>query len=149
MDQEIIFEVLLQCGINEELIMNRYHLALVIERSKQRYKGLRFEHVLIPLGICLATLLSVLAADFRDYLGFSAAVWESFALTVCILAALATGCLFILWIIKACRYKEKDSLEIVDDVIREMENDRKKLLEKESDKIPEVRADEKADIRSP
>ncbi len=114
-------------GINEELTMNRYHLALVIERMKQKPKGPRFEHVIIPLGIFLATLLSILPSDFRDYLGYEAAFWESMAVIIAILSASATIILFALWLRNEICRKEKTSLEMVDEVIKEMENDRKKV----------------------
>ncbi len=114
-------------GINEELTMNRYHLALVIERMKQKPKGPRFEHVIIPLGIFLATLLSILPSDFRDYLGLEAAVWESMAVIIAILSASATIILFVLWLRNEIGQKEKTSLEIVDELIKEMENDHLKV----------------------
>ncbi len=68
---------MLHAGIDENMLMNKWHLILVIERLRYRSRIPKPEDALPWGGIFLALLLALIPADFQDFAGFPAAVWEA------------------------------------------------------------------------
>jgi hypothetical protein len=115
-------------GTNEVFHINRYHLLLVLERfEKQKARFPLFEHVMIPFSVLIPTLVTLLTADFKNSLGLSANVWQMFILTVMVLSSLITAVFLGLWARNRGRCKLKTPDEIIEEIIKEMEN-QKRLL---------------------
>ncbi len=115
-------------GTNEVLHITRYHLLLVLERlEKQKPKFPLFEHAMIPFSVLIPTLVAILTADFKDSLGLSVDVWQMFILTVMVLSALITVVFLGLWARNRGCCKPKTPDEIVEEIIKEMEHQKRVL----------------------
>lgn len=115
-------------GINEIITLNKYHLLLVLDRmQKQKPKAPSFETAMIPFGVLVAMIVSLLTSSFKDFAGIKADVWQMLVLAVVILSGLATAILFGLWLRNRVCYKEKTPDEIVQEIVQEMENDRERF----------------------
>jgi hypothetical protein len=121
------FKSLHHSGISEWLHMNKWQFLLVIERLQRKPKAPRLEHVAIPFGIFLALLLAILPVDFKYYLGIDAQVWQSITLVFTILSALVTVVLFVMWLTNTIHNKKQTPEDILNEVIRGMEAEQKKL----------------------
>jgi hypothetical protein len=109
-------------GITEILHMNKYHFLLILEKYQdQKPKAPRFEHVMIPFGILLTTLIPFFTSDFRDTLGLSANIWQSLTLMILILSLVTTIVLSALCLKNQLGYKQKSSEDICNEVIKQME----------------------------
>lgn len=114
-------------GPLEVVQMNKYHFQLVITRLLAKPKGPRLEHVMIPIGIFFATLLTLLPADFQDYLGIAAAVWHAVALIVCGFSLIASVGLGWWWLRYTRKHPEKTDEEIYEDICKDIQKDKEKL----------------------
>jgi hypothetical protein len=119
-------------GPDETVKMNKYHLLWVIRRLRDRQRGPSFEQVLIPATLGLGLLVALLPAEFQDYANVEAAVWEALIILSTGCALLVAAFLFVWW--SACRINSppKTEEEIYEEIITEMEKDRKRLTEIES-----------------
>ena len=107
---------------NEVLHINKYHLLLVLERlEKQKLKFPLLEHVMIPFGVLIPTLVAFLTADFKNSLGLGAHVWQMFILTIMVLSTLVTAVFLGLWVRNRIRHKPTTPDKIVEEIIKEME----------------------------
>ncbi len=111
----------------EVVSMNKYHLLWVLERLGQKPKWPKLEHVLIPLALFIGTLLTLLPADFQDYLGVKAAIWEAITLLIVWLSAACTVILFIWWLGCSIKFKKQSTLEILSEILDQMADDNKRL----------------------
>lgn len=91
--------------------------------SQPRY---RLEHVLMPFAMFLGLLMALLPADFKDYMGLSAAVWQAIAIILAIVTALATIVLFFCWVWGKWRHPRKSADELVQELIDQIEQDQAK-----------------------
>lgn len=115
-------------GTNEVFHITRYHLLLVLERfEKQKPRFPLFEHVMIPFSVLIPTLVTLLTADFKNSLGVSADVWQMFIFTVMVLSALITAVFLGLWARNRGLSKSKTPDEIVEEIIKEMEHQKRVL----------------------
>ena len=106
--------------------MNKFHFLWVIERILKR-KGPSIEHVGLPFALFAGVLFTLLPADFQDYGGISAAVWESMALIAVIVTGAITIVMFVWWVLTKIRYGNKTPEDILEDVISEMATDLDRL----------------------
>ncbi len=114
-------------GIAEELTINKYHLIWVISRLQGGPRRPRLEHVVIPLALFLGLLLALLPADFQNYIGLNAEIWEAIAIILTTVSGIATITLFIWWIINITRNPPKTPEECYDEIIKQMTQDRERL----------------------
>ncbi len=117
---------------DEGLLMNKWHLIRVIARLQSRSKGPRLEHAIIPLALFLGLILALLPADFQNYLGIKAELWEAIALILTVLSGVATAAMFIWWTIDIVKNPPKTPEDCYEEIIEEMAQDRKRLAEIEA-----------------
>ena len=105
---------------SENIVMNKYHLALVLERYHKRDSP-TLEHVFIPLIAFIGTLLAALPADFKDFMSISKHTWEAFVMLLLVGFGIATLYLGGKWIKNSAKNPAKSPEEIIDEIMREME----------------------------
>jgi len=115
-------------SINEMINVNKYQVMLLIDRLLKKPKLPQLEHVAVPLGFCLATLLSLFTSEFKDFIGISASDWHGLTFSIFVLSAGLTIILFFMWLYKEIREKKKTPEEMVNDMIKQIECDKEKLL---------------------
>ena len=120
-------ESILHTDVSEKIEMNKYHLLWVMERLSKKSKGPHLEHVAIFAAMLLGVLFTLLPADFGDYLGRPAAVWEALATGVTVFAGLATLFLFIWWVVNKCKERTQTPEDVVNEIIDQMAKDRERL----------------------
>jgi hypothetical protein len=112
-------------SINEMIKMNKYQVLLLVERLLKKPKPPQLEHVAIPLGLCLAFLLSLFTSDFKDFLGVKASDWHGFTFFLFWTTAGIAAIMFLVWLFQ--RRKNKTPEEIVNDLIQQIECDYERL----------------------
>ncbi len=115
-------------SVNEMINVNKYQVMLLIERLLRKPKPPQLEHVAIPLGLCLATLLSLFTSQFRDFIGISSSDWHGLTFSIFVLTAGLTVFLFGMWLYRTIFEKKKTPESMVNDMIKEIELDKEKLL---------------------
>ncbi len=113
----------------ERLVMNKYHLLLVIDRLMKKPKGPALEHVFIPFALFMGSLLSLVPKDFQDYWGMSGATWQAVAFIIVIMSGSATIGLFIWWLVCAIKYPRQTSDQIFDDICDQIAKDRERAIQ--------------------
>lgn len=105
-------------------MLNKYHLTLILDRMAKKGRMPRYEDAWPWAGTFVALLLSLLPADFRDFLGIGAAVWQAIAI---ILAFATFGWTVVLLMKAYCSHKERDKTpeQVVEEVIQQMAKDNK------------------------
>jgi len=116
-------------GPDEHLIMNKYHVLLVIERLMKKPSWPNWEHILIPFGLLLGTLFSLLTATFQDYLGVKASVWEAFALFVIVLSGITTVVFFLMWLRNKSKNPTQTAEQIVENICAQMDKDQERAAQ--------------------
>ncbi|SRR6266851_784762 len=117
-------------GISETLTIEKHHFLRVLERMQRQNEGAPRSDVLsIALTVFLGDIFIAAATDFRDVAGFSRSFWQAAAWIV----ALSALTIAIVWTIRLVRWHRghprKQPEDIYEEVVKEMENDRKRLAQ--------------------
>ena len=108
--------------------MEKHHFLRVLERMERQTEGAPRSDVLsIAVTVFLADIFIAAATDFKDVAGFSKSSWQAAAWLIALLALAIT----VVWSIRLFRWHRshphRSPEEIYADVVREMENDRRRL----------------------
>jgi hypothetical protein len=107
---------------SETVEMNKYHFLLVLMsmRDQETRFRPRGEWCLIPLGIFLTSLQSLVTTTFRDFL-ISSAGWEAFTAQLAWVSAVATIGLFCWWVFDKYTRQIKTPEQILNEITDQME----------------------------
>jgi len=107
---------------SEWVKMNKYHLAFRLELLEEQH-GPSIKDVGIAFALFIGVLFSLFPAEFKEYGGISASVWEAMAIILTGGSAIVTCVLFGLWAYNTYKYPHKSTLEVVDEIIEDMNKD--------------------------
>lgn len=113
-------------GPREEIIINRFHLILVLERLKKGSKLPSYRDVWPWIGTFVAFLLTLVTAECKDFLSFKATSWQA----IFFIATVLSFGMIVYTLIQAFAYRKERSKkpeEEVDEIIEKMAKDREKL----------------------
>lgn len=86
----------------------------------------RGEWCLIPLGMFITAMQSLLTSEFKDALGVEAEVWKAVAVQTAKGTGLLVVALFVWWLIDKCFRRTKTPEQLCDEVLDTMAHDRER-----------------------
>jgi amino acid transporter len=113
-------------GISEFLMMNKYHLILVLDRLKKGSKIPNYSDIWPWIGTFLAFLLVLVTTDCKDILGLPSSEWQA----IFIIALFASFGMVIYTLCRAIIHRKeraKTPEEEVEQIIAQMASDREKI----------------------
>jgi hypothetical protein len=111
----------------ETVEMNKYHFLLVLTQMREQESRFRprGEWCLIPFGIFLTSLQSLITANFKN-IWLGSATWEAVAVLMAWGSAAAAAILFFWWLVDKWTRRVKTPEEVLDEVTGQMERDRER-----------------------
>jgi hypothetical protein len=119
----------------ESLEMNIYHVRLVVTKLLARPQPPSLAGFWGAVTTLLAIVLCLLTTDFKDFLGVKADTWEAFVIFLAVACLIAIAYLFHRWSRSRKTYKDQTDEEIVSEIIADMEETNKRVLEMNQRKL--------------